>query len=99
LQPIDYSDIKNVKSPPRSGALCVGETSLSAVLSVHVGDVIVGTDGYRVESAEQFRVLRDKQDATVPLQVIYWDGTAYQQTGVSGDVREMGIRLETYHPE
>lgn len=61
-------------------------------LRVQVGDIIVGVDGWRVESREQYRALMAFTEPHVPHKITLWRGVLF-----SVDLPDdNGLELETY---
>ena len=93
LKAVTLADFKNA---PTSGSEITSDTEHTQRYGLKGGNVIVAIDGSRVDTLEQYDLLRSLKKDDQPLQIIYWDGTSYHDLSASLPDRRFGCEMRSY---
>jgi hypothetical protein len=69
---LERVSLADFTAPPRDGAEVTKVSEGARALGAGVGDVVVAADGYRVQTAAQYNVIRDLQ-RDAPLSFVIWN--------------------------
>jgi tetratricopeptide (TPR) repeat protein len=92
LKNVQLSDFKSV---PTSGIIATSESALSLQYGMKSGYVIVAIDNMRCENGQQYVFLRSL-NAKQPLDIIVWNGKAYQQIIADVPNRKLNFDYDDY---
>jgi len=93
LKPVTLADFKNA---PTAGSEITSASEHTQRYGLKGGDVIVALDGSRVDTLEQYFLLRSLKKEDQPLQIIYWDGSSYRELSASVPERRFGCGMQSY---
>ncbi len=100
LAPIFPDGIKDAtladfKDAPVDGVEFTSTSQLLVRSGLKLGHIVVALDGHRVQTLEQYLVLRNMK-SEAPLDLIVWDGSAYRQVIAQVPKRKFGCDMESY---
>ncbi|HVE15758.1 MAG TPA: hypothetical protein VNB29_03435, partial [Chthoniobacterales bacterium] len=94
---IKNAALADFSGPPKTGVLITEENELLRGNGLKAGDIIVGFDGRRVDTFDQYAFIRSLSDSPAFHLVVYQDGK-YRDLDVSIPNRRFGVGMETYVP-
>lgn len=87
--------LADFKEAPVDGVEITSSSQLLVRNGMKSGSIIVALDGHRVQTLEQYDLLRSMKPGA-PLDLIVWDGSAYRQLSVNVPNRKFGCDMDSY---
>lgn len=92
---IQDAALADFKEAPSDGVEFTSSSQLLVRSGLKLGHIVVALDGHRVQTLEQYLLLRNMK-ADAPLELIIWDGSAYRQVTATVPNRKFGCDMDTY---
>jgi hypothetical protein len=94
---LEEIDRAKLPSPPRDGVVVRGENDNTLPYGIKWGHVIVGLDGFRVHSFEQYDAVRSLSQSP-EMTLLVWRGHGYDEVKVKLWDRRFQVDMPTYKP-
>lgn len=91
------ASLADFTEPPKSGVLISNSNDLLVHVGMKPSDIIVALDGKRVDTFEQYDLVRLLTDSPEMNFIIYSDGK-YRATHARIPGRRFDLQFVTYHP-
>lgn len=93
--PYQKIELRNLSGAPALGAVASAENDEMRKAGLRQTDVIVGVQGYRVDNAARYTILRETGGPQLTL--IIWRDNTYRELKASPPGRRFGVDFNDYH--